>query len=141
MFQNAALCVVFGLSLFAGGVANAIYAANNAGIIYDICDQSTDIDNDICDAFRRVRDSEAAAAVSSEKIIWHKPHDSYIPYTYIHIVRKVSVKLKLAVAVSIPPKLNPSNVLLSIIIFNTCIWSNFNLSAFKIGISVYSTKI
>ena len=60
---------MFGLSLFAGGVANAIYAANNAGNIHDICDQSTDITNDICDALRRVRDSEVAAAVSCDKII------------------------------------------------------------------------
>ena len=65
--QNAALCIVFGLSLFAGGVANAIYAANNAETIDDIsitCDQSTETTNDFCNAFKRVRDSEAAAAVS-----------------------------------------------------------------------------
>ena len=60
---------VFGLSLFAGVVANAIYAANNTVSIYDICDQSTDIANDICDALRRVRDSEVAAAVSCESEI------------------------------------------------------------------------
>ena len=64
ILQNAALCVVFGLLFFAGVVANAIYAANNTVSIYDICDQSTDIANDICDALRRVRDSEVAAAVS-----------------------------------------------------------------------------
>ena len=71
ILQNAALCVVFGLSLFAGGVANAIYAANNAGSIDDICDQFPDITNDICDALRRVRDSEAAAAVSCESGMLH----------------------------------------------------------------------
>ena len=76
---------MFGLSLFAGGVANAIYAANNAGNIRDICDQSTDITNDICDALRRVRDSEVAAAVSCDKIIWDKPHNIYI-HTYIHTI-------------------------------------------------------
>ena len=67
--QNAALCIVFGLSLFAGGVSNAIYAANNAETIDDIsniCDQSTDITTDFCNVFKRVRDSEAAAAVSRE---------------------------------------------------------------------------
>ena len=74
LLQNAALCVVFGLSLFAGGVANAIYAANNAGNMHDICDQSTDVINDICDALRRVRDSEAAAAVSCDNNIWDKPY-------------------------------------------------------------------
>ena len=70
ILQNAALCVVFGLSLFAGVVANAISAANNTVSIYDICDQSTDIANDICDALRRVRDSKvaAAAAVSHKKL-------------------------------------------------------------------------
>ena len=63
--QNVALCIVFGLSLFAGGVSNAIYAANNAETIDDISstyDQSTDF----CNAFKRVRDSEAAAAASRE---------------------------------------------------------------------------
>ena len=74
ILQNAALCIVFGLSLFAGGVANAIYAANNAGNMHDICDQSTDVINDICDALRRVRDSEAAAAVSCDNKIWDKPY-------------------------------------------------------------------
>ena len=59
---------VFGLSLFTGVVANVIYAANTVRI-YDICDQSTDIANDICDALRRVRDSEVAAAVSCESEI------------------------------------------------------------------------
>ena len=34
-----------------------------------ICDQSPDITNDICDALRRVRDSEVVAAVSYENII------------------------------------------------------------------------
>ena len=68
MLQNAAFCAVFGLSLFAGGVANAIYAANNSNTIDDIsviCNQPTDISGDLCDALKRVRDSEAAAAVSS----------------------------------------------------------------------------
>ena len=78
--QNAALCVVFGLSLFAGGVANAIYAANNVGNMHDICDQSPDITNDICDALRRVRDSEAAAAVSCENRI------NYMIATYIYTI-------------------------------------------------------
>ena len=74
ILQNAALCIVFALSLFAGGVANAIYAANNARNMHDICDQSPDVTNDICDALRRVRDSEAAAAVSCDKNIWDKPY-------------------------------------------------------------------
>ena len=66
ILRNAALCVAFGLSLFAGVLANAIYAANNTVSIHDTCDQSTDIANYICDALRRVRDSEVAAAVSCE---------------------------------------------------------------------------
>ena len=69
ILQNAALCAVFGLSLFAGGVANAIYATNNAKTINDIsdiCDQATNISSDLCGALERVRDSEAAAAVSSK---------------------------------------------------------------------------
>ena len=59
---------MFGLSLFAGGVANTINAANNSDAIddiSDICDQPTDASGDLCDALERVRDSEAAAAVSS----------------------------------------------------------------------------
>ena len=64
--ECCSVCVVFGLSMFAGVVVNAIYATNNTVSIDDICDQSTDIANDICDALRRVRDSEVAAAVSCE---------------------------------------------------------------------------
>ena len=70
--QNAALCVVFGLSLFAGGVANTIYSANNAGTIDDmgnLCDHSDDITADICDALKTVRDSEAATAVSWKTLL------------------------------------------------------------------------
>ena len=88
--QNAALCVVFGLSMFAGGVANAIYAANNTVSIDDTCDQSPDITNDICDALRRVRDSEAAAAVSCESGINHMIA-TYMFTIYIHKARKVSI--------------------------------------------------
>ena len=76
-----------GLSLFAGGVANAIYAANNAETIDDIsntCDQSTDINTDFCNAFKRVRDSEAAAAVSREIYICDRicenMHSSHIQF-------------------------------------------------------------
>ena len=68
LLQNAALCALLGLSLFAGGVANGIYVSNNAETIddiSDICDQPTDISNDLCHALERVRDSEAALAVSN----------------------------------------------------------------------------
>ena len=67
LLQNAALCVVLGLSSFAGGVSNAIYAANNAEAIDAIsytCDQSYDINADFCNALKRIRDAEIAAAVS-----------------------------------------------------------------------------
>ena len=121
ILQNAALCVVFGLSLFARVVANAIYAANNTVSItlYDICDQSTDITNDICDALRRLRESEAAAAVSCE--INHMI-TTYMHTIYVHLTRKVSIhcKIKNEQLVSTPSKLNPSNVHLAIIILNTC---------------------
>ena len=66
--QNAALCIVFGLSLFAGGVSNAIYAANNAETIDDIdniCDQYFSSNMEFCYALKEIRDAEAAAAVSS----------------------------------------------------------------------------
>ena len=58
---------MLGLFLFAGGVANVIYAANNAGTIdnmSNLCNHPTDSIADICDTLKTVRDSEAAAGVS-----------------------------------------------------------------------------
>ena len=63
LMQNAALCVVFALSFFSGGVANAVFADDNKDNVDDplfICGHDTDA----CNALKRVRDSEVATAVS-----------------------------------------------------------------------------
>jgi len=60
---------IYGLGFFAGGVANAVYASDNADD-YDDIEASCDRDGnpqqfeDICDNLRTVRNSEGAAAVS-----------------------------------------------------------------------------
>jgi len=55
------------LGFFAGGVANAVYASDNADA-YDesVCDQDnlSQQTEDACDNLRAIRDSEGAAAVS-----------------------------------------------------------------------------
>ena len=69
------LCGIFALSFLAGGVANAVYAADNAEIVDDtthacelVRQQYSYLSElkDLCDDRERVRDSEAAAAVSCE---------------------------------------------------------------------------
>ena len=56
------------MSFFAGGVANAVYAGDNADL-YDDYERTCDQDNlpqeaeDACDNLRTVRNSEGAAAV------------------------------------------------------------------------------
>ena len=57
------------MSLLAGGVANSVYASDNADAydaIEPICDASgvTSEVEDFCDDVKRLRDSEIAAAVS-----------------------------------------------------------------------------
>ena len=68
---------MFALSLFAGAAASAAYSSDNAdtyGKIYErACDntQSSDMEK-FCSAFRRVRDSQGAAAVRTSIYICNK---------------------------------------------------------------------
>ena len=72
MPQKATLCIIFAIPIFAGGVINAVYAAENAKTVdnFDHICNHTDFNElpdstmEFCGALRRVRDSEAAAAVS-----------------------------------------------------------------------------
>ena len=63
LLQNAALCIVFALAFFSGGMANAVFANQNA----DNVDDTTFVcgyDLDACNDLKQVRDSEVATAVS-----------------------------------------------------------------------------
>ena len=73
LLQNAILCGVFALSFLAGGVANAVYADDNADLVLKYregCEFINDYDftelKEFCKDLKRVRDSQAAAAVSCE---------------------------------------------------------------------------
>ena len=64
------------MGFFAGGIANAVYASDNADT-YDDVEVICDRDNlrqqteDACDNLRAVRDSEGAAAVSQvSSFVW-----------------------------------------------------------------------
>ena len=61
--QDVANSVVFVLSLFAGGTANAAYSADNADIHDDRCNMNDD-QQEACDNLETVRNAEGATAVS-----------------------------------------------------------------------------
>ena len=67
----------FALFLLAGGSANAAYSSDNRDLNDDIereCENpGSRTFEDICDNLPRVRDSEAAAAVSNTYCIYNKP--------------------------------------------------------------------
>ena len=69
IIQDITNSAIFALGFFAGGVANAVYASDNADN-YDEIENFCDLNNlpqeteDFCDDLRTVRDSEGAAAVS-----------------------------------------------------------------------------
>ena len=63
LLQNAALCIVFALGFFAGGVANAVFANENADNVDDIT-FICGYDLNACNHLKQVRDSEVATAVS-----------------------------------------------------------------------------
>ena len=73
ILQNAVFCVLFALGLFAGGAASAANAADVQDDYYDRfqCDEIIDNfpdDNpavEACERIARIRDSQAAAAVSA----------------------------------------------------------------------------
>ena len=77
LLQNAILCGVFALSFLAGGVVNAIYADDNADLVLkrrELCEYVDEVTayrdltefEEFCEDIKRVRDSQAAAAVSCE---------------------------------------------------------------------------
>ena len=85
------------LSLLAGGVANSVYASDNADAydqIEPFCDQNSQIE-DFCDDVKRLRDSEIAAAVSHCRthapvtllcytLVMHRFINAFINQIYIH---------------------------------------------------------
>jgi len=62
------ISVLLTVSLLAGGVANAVFASDNADAydaIEPLCEQSDiSLEIDLCNDFERLRDSEIAASVS-----------------------------------------------------------------------------
>ena len=80
LLQNAVMCSLLTLSFLAGGVANAIYADDNADLVLkrrEACkflnDYATQFDypkaREACKGIKRVRDFQAAAAVSYEEYV------------------------------------------------------------------------
>ena len=80
--QDIIISGLFTVSLLAGGAASAAYSSDNQDY-YDDSEQRcenpvlTDVE-DICDDIPRVRDSEAAAAVSSRVLLTQQKIASYI---------------------------------------------------------------
>ena len=64
LFQNALVCVIFAISLLAGGIANAVYAADNSDHHFDLCASTFRSDIEDCEHLETVYQSEAAATVS-----------------------------------------------------------------------------
>ena len=56
------MCVIFGLAFLSGGIASAVYAADNSDLHDRFCDFSS---SGICGDLETVYQSEAATAVSS----------------------------------------------------------------------------
>ena len=69
--QNAVLCVVFALCLFAGGVVNALYSADSHQLSPDICTTTfgklNDEDKEVCTNILKVKICEGVSAVSSKE--------------------------------------------------------------------------
>ena len=97
ILQNAALCILFGLALLAGAVANVVYSNDNADF-YDntfICSSNNTYRYDyynleICDDFETLYASEGAAAVSN------------CIYNYMQKITIASVSHQLFVRISDP---------------------------------------
>jgi len=58
------LCIIFGVCFLAGGIANAVYASDNADLYDDHCTGSLRDDIEICEDLETVYGSQAAATVS-----------------------------------------------------------------------------
>ena len=78
LLQDMVISAVFVLSLLSGGAASAAYSSDNDDFYDDyasICKNRYanryDIVEDTCNDIQRVRDSEAASAVSYEALLAH----------------------------------------------------------------------
>ena len=65
------LCVLFALGLFAGGVVNALYSADDHQLSHDICATSeagklNEDDREICTSILEVKISQGISAVSNK---------------------------------------------------------------------------
>ena len=56
------MCVIFGLAFLSGGIASAVYAADNSDFHDSFCDFSS---SGVCGDLETIYQSEAATAVSS----------------------------------------------------------------------------
>ena len=71
LLQNAILCLIFGIALLAGAIANSKYSSDNLDLYddsqcirYEGSDYYNSVVEDICDDLETVYITEAAAAVS-----------------------------------------------------------------------------
>ena len=62
--QNAIFCILFAIALLAGGIANAVFAADNSELWTDACFFTFRDEDEICRSLARVRDAEIASVVS-----------------------------------------------------------------------------
>ena len=93
VLQNGVFCILFALGLLAGGIGSAANAANVASDYDDAqCAELRDRfpDNSLfaetCDNFERLRNSQAAGAVSAYlAIILCYLYDSHL--NYVHILK------------------------------------------------------
>ena len=67
LLQNGLFCVLFALSLLAGGIAEIIFASQNNGRHDELCISNFDSNNlDVCDDILRAVIAQATAAVSTK---------------------------------------------------------------------------
>ena len=81
--QNGVLCILFVLSLLAGGIVNAVYASDNNALFNEICTFEFAIPTESCEDFERVVATEAASAVSYRRII--------VAISYVMLISYVSI--------------------------------------------------
>ena len=88
LLQNAVLCILFGISLLAGGISNSVYSSDNRDD-YDnsLCSYTNryyvNVVDEVCDDLQTVYEAEAAAAVSLGSYCNHSycNHSYHISYS------------------------------------------------------------
>ena len=88
LLQNAVLCILFGISLLAGGISNSVYSSDNRDD-YDnsLCSYTNryyvNVVDEVCDDLQTVYEAQAAAAVSLGSYCNHSycNHSYHIPYS------------------------------------------------------------